>query len=178
MLKKYLGETDNYEKKEKVERNKVRSWLKTVCAFANGNGGEIIFGVKEDNTIIGLDDIRCDSDFISEAIKTKIQPIPDFNLSIRKIDNKDIIFLKVRKGKNTPYFYIENKSREAYKRVGNQSVIATNIEITDLILKSQQKTFDVLPYDEDKKLVFKNLKEVYEERTEKKFEKKIWNLLV
>ena len=44
-LKKYLGETTFYEKKREVERNKVKNWLKTVSAFANGKGGILIFGV-------------------------------------------------------------------------------------------------------------------------------------
>lgn len=38
-LKDYLGETNLYDKKEKLERNKPKSWLKSVSAFANGRGG-------------------------------------------------------------------------------------------------------------------------------------------
>ena len=37
-IRDYLGETTLYEKKEKVEKNKVKNWLKTVSAFANGKG--------------------------------------------------------------------------------------------------------------------------------------------
>ena len=55
-LKEYLGETNLYDKKEKLEINKPKSWLKTVSAFANGIGGKLIFGVKEDNTVLGLED--------------------------------------------------------------------------------------------------------------------------
>ena len=53
-LEDYLGETNFYDKKEKVERSRPKSCLKSVSAFANGHGGKLIFGVKEDNTIIGL----------------------------------------------------------------------------------------------------------------------------
>ena len=55
-LKEYIGETNLYEKKEKLERNKPKSWLKSVAAFANSRGGNLIFGIKEDNTIVGLND--------------------------------------------------------------------------------------------------------------------------
>ena len=48
-LKDYLGETNLYDKKEKIERNKVKSWLKSVSAFSNNNGGKILFGITEDN---------------------------------------------------------------------------------------------------------------------------------
>ena len=39
-LKDYLGETNLYDKKEKLELNKPKSWLKSVSAFANGRGGK------------------------------------------------------------------------------------------------------------------------------------------
>lgn len=40
-LSKYIGETNSYEKKVKVEKNRPKSWLKTVVAFANTDGGKI-----------------------------------------------------------------------------------------------------------------------------------------
>jgi len=60
-LKDYLGETNLYDKKEKLELNKPKSWLKSVSAFANGRGGKLIFGVKEDNEVSGIKEIpkRC-----------------------------------------------------------------------------------------------------------------------
>ncbi|WP_308553651.1 RNA-binding domain-containing protein, partial [uncultured Peptoniphilus sp.] len=44
-IEDYLGETNLYDKKEKLEINKPKSWLKSVSAFANGRGGKLIFGV-------------------------------------------------------------------------------------------------------------------------------------
>ena len=35
-IAKYIGETTEYDKKQEVERRKVKSWLKSVSAFANG----------------------------------------------------------------------------------------------------------------------------------------------
>ena len=37
-------ESFNIEFKEKVEYNKSKSWLKSVSAFANSNGGILLFG--------------------------------------------------------------------------------------------------------------------------------------
>ena len=34
-IAKYIGETTEYDKKQEVERRKVKSWLKSVSAFAN-----------------------------------------------------------------------------------------------------------------------------------------------
>ena len=41
----YIGETTAYDKKLMLERKGPISWLKSVSAFANTNGGALIFGV-------------------------------------------------------------------------------------------------------------------------------------
>ena len=38
---KYIGEATEYDKKQEVERRKVKSWQKSVSAFANGGYGDI-----------------------------------------------------------------------------------------------------------------------------------------
>lgn len=50
----FIGEATEYDKKEMLEERKPRSWLKSVSAFANGNGGTLIFGVSDDETLVGL----------------------------------------------------------------------------------------------------------------------------
>ena len=94
-LKDYLGETNLYDKKEKLERNKPKSWLKSVSAFANGRAGKLIFGVKEDNTILGLSDYQEVSENISEIIKVKMDPNPEFDMEIKEIDGTVILILSV-----------------------------------------------------------------------------------
>ncbi len=172
-LKDYLGETNLYDKKEKLEIKKPKSWLKSVSAFANGQGGKLIFGLKEDNTILGLSDYQEISENISEMIKTKMDPNPEFDMEIREIDEKVILILSVFAGKNTPYFVIDGGSRIAYKRIGNQSVQANRIDLFNLSLKGEHISYDSL---ESKKrledVTFKELSIEYKNRTEKEFEDK------
>lgn len=150
ILKDYLGETNLYDKKEKLEINKPKSWLKSVSAFANGRGGKLIFGVKEDNEVLGIDDYQKDSENISEIIKTKMDSIPEFDMEIEEVEGKIILILNIYQGKNTPYFVVDAGSRTAYKRVGNQSVPATRIDLFNMSLKGQKVTYDSL--ESDKKL--------------------------
>ena len=172
-LKDYLGETNLYDKKEKLEINKPKSWLKSVSAFANGRGGKLIFGVKEDNTILGLSDYQEVSENISEIIKTKMDPNPEFDMEIKEIDGKVILILSVFAGKNTPYFVVDGGSRTAYKRVGNQSVPASRIDLFNLSLKGEHISYDSLQSKKKLKDVsFKELKIEYKERTGKDFEEK------
>ena len=172
-LKDYLGETNLYDKKEKLERNKPKSWLKSVSAFANGRGGKLIFGVKEDNTILGLSNYQEDSENISEIIKIKMDPNPEFDMEIKEIDGTVILILSIFAGKNTPYFVVDGGTRTAYKRVGNQSVPASRIDLFNLSLKGEHISYDSL--QSKKKLEdvsFKELKIEYKERTGKDFEEK------
>ena len=39
-IKRLIGEATEYDKKEKLEYKKPKSWLKSVSAFANGMGGK------------------------------------------------------------------------------------------------------------------------------------------
>lgn len=41
-IKKLIGETTEYDKKQSVEIRRPKSWLKSVSAFANGDGGYLI----------------------------------------------------------------------------------------------------------------------------------------
>ncbi len=50
-----IGETTDYEKKQQLETNRPKSWCKTISNFANSQGGSLIFGVADDDTIIGLE---------------------------------------------------------------------------------------------------------------------------
>lgn len=55
-IKKYIGEATEYDKKLLLEVKKPKSWCKSVSAFANTLGGMLIFGISDDEQIIGLGD--------------------------------------------------------------------------------------------------------------------------
>lgn len=70
-IKSLIGEATAYDKKQMLEIKRPKSWLKSVSAFANGEGGILIFGISDDDQIIGLADAENDAEKISEEIKTK-----------------------------------------------------------------------------------------------------------
>lgn len=77
---------------------KPKSWCKSVSAFANGIGGKLVWGIADDDTLVGLADAKGDAEKISEAIKTHIDPIPDFNLPFAKCEDKELVVLDVMPG--------------------------------------------------------------------------------
>ena len=144
-LKDLIGEGTAYDKKEKLEVSKPKSWLKSVSAFANGNGGTLIFGISDDDRIMGLADAKSDSETISEYVKTKLDPVPDISLEFKDVDGKKLILLHVNAGTETPYYYIGDKQRIAYIRIGNESVVADRLQLKALVLKGSGRTYDALP---------------------------------
>ena len=168
---KLIGEATTYDKKEKIERNKPKSWLKSVSAFANGEGGTLIFGISDNNEIIGLTNAEEDAEFISEAIKTKLDPIPTIDLKFKELNGKKLIFLYVNEGQETPYYYIGDKQRMAYVRIGNESVIADRIQLKQLVMKGSGRTYDSLPSSyKFGNMAFTKLKSVHYKRLQRSFE--------
>ena len=169
-LSKYIGEGTLYDKKEKLETNKPKSWLKTVSAFANGIGGALIFGISDKEEIIGLDNYKKDSENISEIIKTKIEPLPKVTLKHYLIEDKNIIILFVHSGKETPYYFTEGGHQTAYIRLGNESIPAKNNDLINLILKGKNRSYDSLGTDIKKDNVsFTKLKSLYYLKTGNEF---------
>ena len=55
-----IAECSSYDFKEMLERKKVKSWLKSVSAFANTDGGSLFYGVNDDGVIVGLENPQAD----------------------------------------------------------------------------------------------------------------------
>ena len=83
-----------------------------------------MFGISDDDQVVGLADAESDAERISEEIKTKLDPIPAITLEFKEVEGKKLVLLYVYKGQETPYYYIGDKQRLAFVRVGNESVVA------------------------------------------------------
>ena len=143
-IKDLIGEATEYDKKLALEEKKPKSWCKSVSAFANTLGGALIFGISNDDEIVGLENPIKDAEKISELIKSRLNPIPEFNLKFYKTeDEKVLIILDVFKGEETPYYYAADGDLEAYVRVGNESVKATPTEQKRLVLRGKNTSYDL-----------------------------------
>lgn len=169
-IKSLIGEATAYDKKLMLEKKRSKSWLKSVSAFANGEGGTIIFRISDDDEIIGLTDAKSDAEIISEDIKTKLDPVPVVHLEFKELDGKKLILLHIYPGQETPYYYIGDKQRLAFVRIGNESVTADRMQLKALVLKGSGRTYDSLPSNyrfED--MAFSKLKSVHYKRLQRSF---------
>lgn len=142
-IKDLISEATEYDKKLALEERKPKSWCKSVSAFANTLGGALIFGISDGDEIAGLENSGRDAEKISEIIKSRLNPIPEFNLRFYKAeDEKVLIALDIFKGEETPYYYSADGGLEAYVRVGNESVKATPTELKRLVLRGKNTSYD------------------------------------
>lgn len=137
-------------------------------------GGALIFGISNEGMVVGLENPEGDAEKISEVIKTRLDPMPEFKLRFYQTeDGKVLIILDVYKGDETPYYYSGDGVLEAYVRVGNESVKATATELKRLVLRgkntsydSQNSTYKAEDY------AFSKLKERYKKWTGNSFDDK------
>ena len=144
-LEDYIGEATAYDKKLMLERKDPTSWLKSVSAFANTQGGTLLFGVANDGSLVGLADAPGDAEFISEAVKTQMDPAPEIDLSIHEEDGRRFVVVAVKAGSETPYYTFVKGHRDAYVRIGNESVKADATQLKRLVLKGAGRSWDSLP---------------------------------
>ena len=86
------------------------TFLKTVSAFSNYNGGAILFGVDDDGNVKGLPDVKQACLDIENKINDSISPQPDYMLETQ--NNDQTKKLTVKSDLQKPYLY----QSKAYKR--------------------------------------------------------------
>lgn len=173
-IKDLIGEATEYDKKLVLEEKKPKSWCKSVSAFANTFGGALIFGISDAGQIVGLGNPEGDAEKISEVIKSRLDPIPEFKLRFHKADDEKIlVILEIYKGDETPYYYSGDGVLEAFVRVGNESVKATATELKRLVLRGKNTSYD--SHNSTYKVedfAFSKLKERYKKWTGNSFDDK------
>ena len=117
------------------------TFLKTVSAFANYDGGQILFGVGDTGEIIGLKDPAETCLAIENKINDSIRPQPQYELSVNEKDKT--VTLTVEAGPAKPYTY---KSK-AYRRNDTATIEADELELSRLILQGRNIYYEELPAD-------------------------------
>lgn len=146
-----MRETKTVEFKKMI----TNSFLKTVSAFSNYNGGDIFFGIDDDGNVKGLQDVKQSCLDIENKINDNISPQPDYTIEVQS-DNT--IRLTVKAGVHKPYLY---KSK-AYKRNDTATIEVDTLEFSRLILEGKNIRFEELPCREQVltfELLYKKLKE-------------------
>ena len=113
-------------------------YLKTVVAFANTNGGKLIFGLDErKREIIGINDDSLFKvmDTISKSISNYCELEVLINIYVRNYKNKYLIIVEIPKGALKPYYIKGNSIQNStYIRKNGITSLADTNTIKELIL--------------------------------------------
>jgi hypothetical protein len=98
------GERDTVEFKRELPAQLERV-MRTVAAFANGDGGVVLFGVEDDGHIAGLprNAARGAVDQLTNIIRDRVRPLPAFRAEIIQATGGSIVALTVEPGQQPPY---------------------------------------------------------------------------
>ncbi|WP_369713007.1 RNA-binding domain-containing protein [Leptotrichia sp. HSP-342] len=135
------GESEKIEFKENAKTN---TYIKTVVAFANGNGGKIVFGVKDNKEIVGVENEFEVMDGIINAISDNCYPMIVPDISLHTLKNKIVILVEIEGGKKKPY-YLKSKGMQkgTYIRSGATTrIIEEDYVLKELVLEGENKYFD------------------------------------
>lgn len=164
----FAGESKNIEYKVAVPK-KSEKYMKTVVAFANGNGGKIVFGIDDKTLeIVGMDEdnIFKTIDAITNAISDSCEPRIRPDVTLQTVNDKTVIVVEILPGAMRPYYIkSEGMTEGTYMRVSGTTRPVEGYMLKELILEGQNRYFDSEPCrelqitDEDIQNFCKTMKE-------------------
>lgn len=138
----------NFMESETVELKSeiVPDICKEVIAFANTQGGTIYIGVRDDGTVVGIDNLDAAQLRLNNMIRDAIKP--DVTMFVRyeasRAEGKQILAVTVQKGTDRPY-YLGSKGLKpsgVYVRNGTATDPSTDTAIRKMIKETDGDSFE------------------------------------
>ena len=106
-----------YKEKRPHNRDERRHVFKTVVAFANGDGGTILFGIGDGGELRGVEDKLPEGRRrLNDLLRDLVDPSPQVRIEAHRLDGKNLLVLEVLSGggvlhastldRNRPEYYV------------------------------------------------------------------------
>ena len=139
-MKKYVAESQNIEFKSEWRDE----YLKTLCAFVNTKGGELIIGKNDKGEAIGVKNAKKLIEDIPNKLRNKLGITP--SVIQKKENGKDLIYIKV------PVASVPVSCDGKYfLRAGSTTQELNGNELSSFLLQKYGKTWDSLTSEADLK---------------------------
>ena len=119
---------------------------KEVVAFANSDGGTLYIGVRDDGSVCGVENPDDTMLRASSSLRDTIAPdiMPFVNIKTVKMEERDVVEIKVSTGTNRPYYLKEKGLRPSgvYVRKGSSSQPMSDEGIRGMIIQSSGRSFE------------------------------------
>ena len=137
------GESETVEFKK--EFPKGEGIPRTVAAFANGSGGMLIIGVRDDGEIAGIgDDVGAARDCLHNIVRNHVSPPPKYELLTCTLEERTVIAMHVEPGDDRPYGVTgkDGPGPRYYIRRGATTWIAESEELREVCKPRQPRGRD------------------------------------
>lgn len=141
----FAGESKNLEFKESLPV-KSSKYMKTIVAFANGQGGKLIIGVEDDTKkIVGIDKNEAFKimDAIANAISDSCKPAIILDIYMQTVNEATVIIVDIEAGRQRPYYLAaEGLQHGVYVRVAGTTRPADEAMVKELLFEGNNRFFD------------------------------------
>jgi predicted HTH transcriptional regulator len=83
---------------------------KEICAFANTQGGYLLFGVDDDGSIVGVESEKEQIELVQRAAEFFIEPPVPVRIEVVEIEWKDVVVVAVEPSQERPHAVVDGNS--------------------------------------------------------------------
>jgi len=118
----------------------------SVSAFANSLGSNFYFGAVDDGKAVRLTDLKATIEQISKLIRTRISPLPEFNLKPHQLeDSETVLALQVLHSETPPYYYVADGLSCHFKNMNYNSATSAE-EVSTEVKLAPEKLVDLVAF--------------------------------
>jgi predicted HTH transcriptional regulator len=146
------GEGTTLDFKKTITNNEKIA--KSLVAFANNRGGQLLIGVADDGSIKGVKSEDEEKYMIIKSAHQFCKPAIEPEFEEVYVDNKLVLVAKIARSDTKPHYALdENKKWWVYFRVKDKSILASKI-IIDVLKNEHVQHGQLISYsDQERKLL-------------------------
>ena len=149
------GESTTLDFKKTITN--VEKIAKSLVAFANNKGGQLLIGVADDGSIKGVRSEDEERYMITKSAHQFCKPAIEPEFEEIYVDDKLVLVVKIASSDTKPHYAMdENKKWWVYYRVNDKSILASKV-IVDVIKKSVDDTDNLIRYTDQEQKLFEYL---------------------
>ena len=150
-IKKLLSQKENRRLEFKREFPSNEKLIKTAIAFSNSQGGDLVIGVEDDGSVVGIDEdsVVKFEEIISNTIYDNCIPNIMPEIYSARYESKTVLIVHFYPSSQRPHFIKAlGKHKGAFVRVGSNNRLATLDILENLEREKRRISFDsVVNYD-------------------------------
>jgi predicted HTH transcriptional regulator len=104
---------------------------RSICAFANTEGGMIVAGVDDDGHAVGVDSVEETGSAFHDAL-AYLDPRPEISTTYVSLNGADLVVCRITRGGKKPYQAVSERGAITYIRVGATiRPVAKKLQLSD-----------------------------------------------